>query len=222
MTETRGEPPVDYTPEKAAIVLIEFQKQWTGDTLYDRLVGRSPRRRNVVERTRGTVRAARQAGVSVIHAPLVCDPVEKEGWLATLTRARVFTKGTAKAEFTSGVYAEGDPVAEGRYTFDAFEGSDLAALLDENDIQTVFFAGFTTDQCVASSFRTACDASRDAYVLGDLTATWSEFVQRRYENKFGERCVTSAVIESPPATVRNSRDGPTGGRADRFGYRPDT
>jgi nicotinamidase-related amidase len=206
MAETQSEPTVDYTPEKAAIVLIEFQKQWTGDTLYSRLIGRSLSRRNVIERTRETIQAARQAGMAVIHAPLVCDPAEKEGWLAKLTRARVFTKGTTKAEFTSGVYAEGDPVAEGRYTFDAFEGSDLATILDENDIRTIFFAGFTTDQCVASSFRTARDEGRDAYVLGDLTATWSGFVQRRYENKFRERCVTSAVIKSLPASVRNSHD----------------
>lgn len=206
MAETRGDSTVDFTPEKAAIVLIEFQKQWTGDTLYRRLISRSLSRRNVVERTRETVRAARRAGVTVIHAPLVCDPTEKEGWLATLTRARVFTKGTTKAEFTSGVYAEGDPVAEGRYTFDAFEGSDLAAILDKNDIRTVFFAGFTTDQCVASSFRTARDSGRDAYVLGDLTASWSKFVQRRYETKFGERCVNSTEIESQTATERNSHD----------------
>ncbi|MEF8842720.1 MAG: isochorismatase family cysteine hydrolase [Haloarculaceae archaeon] len=185
---------VEYTPDQAALVLIEFQKQWTGDTLYNRLIRRSLTNRNVIERTRQTVRAARDTGITVVHAPLVCDPEDKHGWLATLTRARVFTKGTPKAEFTPGIYEDGDEVVEGRHTFDAFEGSDLATILDENDIQTVFFAGFTTDQCVASSFRTAREAGRDAYVLGDLTATWNGIVQRRYERKFGDRCVSSAVI----------------------------
>lgn len=185
---------VEYDPEQAAIVLIEFQKQWTGETLYNRLIRRSLTARNVVERTRQTVRAAREAGMTVVHAPLVCDPEQKEGWLATLTRARVFTKDTWKAEFTPGVYEDGDRIVEGRYSFDAFEGSNLAAILDEHDIETVFFAGFTTDQCVAASFRTAREAGRDAYVLGDLTATWSGIVQRRYEGKFGDRCVSADGI----------------------------
>jgi len=121
--------------------------------------------------------------MTVVHAPFVCDPEQRKGWLAKLTRGRVFTEGTPKAGFMPGVYEEGDSVTEGRYTFDAFEGSDLAKILGKNGIRTVFLAGFITDQCVASSFSTARENGYDAYVLGDLTATWSGFVKRRYEKK---------------------------------------
>ncbi|MFB6296415.1 MAG: isochorismatase family cysteine hydrolase [Halobacteriales archaeon] len=169
---------VTFDPDRTAVVLIEFQRQWTDSGLYNLLIRRSLERRNVVERTRKTVRAARAAGVTVVHAPLRIDPDRKKGWLATLTRGHVFTAGTDKAAFTPGVYEEGDLVAEGRYTFDAFEGSDLAAILDAKGIQTIFLAGFITDQCVAKSLETALDHGYDASVLTDLTATYSPLIDQ--------------------------------------------
>ncbi len=189
-----ADPGVTFDPERTAIVLVEFQRQWTAPGLYNLLIRRSLRRRNVVERTRRTVEAARERGIRVVHAPLRIDPDRKKGWLATLTRGRVFTEGTEKAAFTPGVHEPGDPVAEGRYTFDAFEGSDLAAILDDHDVRTVFLAGFITDQCIAASLETALDQGYDAYVLADLTATYSAFVQRRAERGFGDRAVTSSVV----------------------------
>jgi nicotinamidase-related amidase len=197
---------VDFEPDQTAVVLVEFQRQWTDSGLYNLLIRRSLECRNVVERTRETVEAAREAGVTVVHTPLLIDPDNKKGWLATLTRGLVFTEGTEKAEFTPGVYEEDDPVTEGRYTFDAFKGSDLATILDANDVRKVFFAGFTTDQCVAKSLKTALDCGYDAYVLTDLTATYSVFLQRRTERRFGDRAVTSSVITDESAPSRYSRE----------------
>jgi len=189
---------IAFETDRTALVLVEFQRQWTDFGLYNLLILRSLKRRNVVERTRETVRAARAAGVTVVHAPLVIDPDRKKGWLATLTRGHVFTADTEKAAFTPGIHEESDPIAEGRYTFDAFEGSDLAAILDDNDVETVFLAGFITDQCVAKSLETALDNGYDAYVLADLTATYSAHVQRRTERRFGDRAVSSSVITGDP------------------------
>lgn len=183
-------------PDRTAVVLVEFQRQWTDSGLYNLLIRRSLNRRNVVERTRETVQAARAAGVTIVHAPLRIDPDQKKGCLATVTRGHVFTAGTDKAAFTPGLYEEGDAVAEGRYTFDAFEGSDLATILDTNDIQTVFLAGFITDQCIAKSLETALDHGYDAYLLANLTATYSAIIQRRTERRFGDRTVSSTVVTS--------------------------
>jgi nicotinamidase-related amidase len=202
---------VSFEPDRTAVVLIEFQRQWTDPGLYNLLIRRSLERRGVVERTRETVRAARAAGATVVHAPLRIDPDRKEGWLATLTRGYVFTAGTEKAAFTPGVHEEGDPVAEGRYTFDAFEGSDLAAILDANDVRTVFLAGFTTDQCVSRSLETALDHGYDAYVLADLTATYSGLLQRRCERRFGERAVSSAVVGAESGSTGAPHEVPESG-----------
>jgi nicotinamidase-related amidase len=138
-----------------------------------------------VQRAHETDRAAGSVGLTVVHAPLRIDPDSKEGWLATLTFGHVFTAGTEKAEFTPGIYDEGDLVAEGRYAFDAFAGSDLAEILEGRDVRTVFLGGFTTDQCVARSVRTALDRGYDASVLTALTATYSALPQRRTERRIG-------------------------------------
>ena len=143
-----------FDPDRTALVLVEFQRQWTDPGPYNLLVRRSLAKHDVVERTRDTVRAARDAGVLVVHAPLVIDLENKRGWLATLTRGLVFTESTPRVAFTPGLYCEGDPVVEGRYTFDAFEGSDLRTILWANGVETVFFAGFSTDQCIARSMGT--------------------------------------------------------------------
>ncbi|MFB6229282.1 MAG: cysteine hydrolase family protein [Halobacteriales archaeon] len=202
---------VAFDPDRTAVVLVEFQRQWTDSGLYNLLIRRSLKRRNVVEQTRETVRAARSAGVTVVHAPLRIDPDRKNGWLATLTRGNVFTAGTKKAEFTPGLYEEGDPVAEGRHTFDAFEGSDLAAILDANDIQTVFLAGFITDQCIAESLETALDHGYDAYLLADLTATYSAIIQRRTERRFGDRAVSSTAVTSELESTGDPHEAVTSG-----------
>jgi nicotinamidase-related amidase len=199
----RGTPERTITvePDRTAVVLVEFQRQWTGSGFYNRLIRRSLNRRNVVKRARETVRAARAAGMTVVHAPLRIDPDRLKGWLATLTRGHVFTAGTDKAAFTPGLYQDGDPIVEGRYTFDAFEGSDLAAILESSGVETVLLAGFITDQCIARSLETALDHGYDAYVLTDLTATYSALVQRRTERRFGERAVSSTVVTRESGTA---------------------
>lgn len=54
---------VAFDPDRTAIVLIEFQRQWTDSGLYNLQIRRSLNRWNVVERTREAVRAARAAFV---------------------------------------------------------------------------------------------------------------------------------------------------------------
>jgi nicotinamidase-related amidase len=190
---------LDLDPEHTALVLVEFQKQWTESGVYNLLIRRFLRRQDILPRARETVRAARAAGIPVVHAPLRIDPDERKGWLATLTFGRVFTDGTEKAEFARGLYESVDLVVEGRYTFDAFAGSNLGSILAANDVDTVLFAGFTTETCVARSLSTALDRGYDAYLLADLTASWSALLHRRTERRFADRVTTSRVLRDDAA-----------------------
>ena len=122
----------------SAIVLIEFQKQWTKKTLYNRLIKRQLNRRNVLQNTKTLIKKARSEGCKIIHAPLIIDPKDKKGWLAYLTFANVFTTGTWKSEFSEGVYEDEDHVVKGRYAFDAFIGSDLEHMLKGDDVKNLF------------------------------------------------------------------------------------
>jgi nicotinamidase-related amidase len=196
---------MDLHPPTTALVLVEFQNQWTAPGLYNSLVKGQLGSRGVVENARGLARAARGAGGLVVHAPLILDPENKRGWLARATGARVFTKGTPKAEITPGLYAEGDPVVGGRHGFDPFVGSDLEEILRGSGIRTALFAGFATDQCPAKGLRTALGRGFEGYLVSDCTATFTGFQQRRAERAFGRRTVSSgdvlAALGSRPAAA---------------------
>ena len=71
--------------QKSAVVLIEFQNQWTDKGLYHWLIKNQLTSRNVMKNTRALVDTARKKGVKIIHAPLIIDPEHKKGWLAWLT-----------------------------------------------------------------------------------------------------------------------------------------
>lgn len=144
-----------FSEGKSAVVLVEFQNQWTEPGLYHTLIGRQLQSRRVLENTRWLVEQARVRGVTIIHAPLVIDPENKRGRPAHLTFGKVFTKGTRKSRIMSGLYQDTDLVVEGRYAFDAFVGGNLEELLRSRSVETVFLGGFTTDQCVAKTLRTA-------------------------------------------------------------------
>lgn len=193
---TKEEKTLGFNPSTTAVILVEFQEQWTGKGLYNRLIKSQLEPRRVVENTRELVRVARDAGVHVVHAPLILDPQNKRGWLAHLTGARFFTKDTPKAQFTPGVYEQGDLVAKGRYAFDPFVGSDLEEVLREHGIKTGLFTGFATDQCPAKGLRTALSRGLDGYLVSDCTATFTALQQRRTERGFADRSVMSWEIIS--------------------------
>ncbi|RLC07320.1 MAG: cysteine hydrolase [Deltaproteobacteria bacterium] len=174
---------------KSAIVLIEFQNQWTTKGLYHWLIKGQLTSRNVLANTITLVDEARKKGVKIIHAPLIIDPENKKGWLAWLTFGKVFTKGTRKSEIMEELFKEGDILVTGRYAFDAFVGSDLEQIIEDNDIETLLVCGFTTDQCVAKTMRTAIKKGIDSYLVSDCTATMNGFFQWKTERKHHDRVV---------------------------------
>ena len=175
---------------KSAIVLIEFQNQWTGKGLYHWLIKGQLTSRNVLSNTLTLVDEARKRGTKIIHAPLIIDPENKKGWLAWLTFGKVFTKGTRKAEIMEGLLKEGDILITGRYAFDAFVGSDLEQVIEDNDIEMLLICGFTTDQCVAKTMRTAIKKGINGYLVSNCTATMNGFFQWKTERKFRGKIVT--------------------------------
>ena len=179
----------DYKKNRSAIVFIDFQNQWTGKGLDNWLIKGQLTSRNVPANTITLVDKARKKGVKIIHAPLIIDPEHKKGWLALLTFGKIFTKGTWKAEIMEGLFKEGDILVTGRYAFDAFVGSDLDQIVEDNDIKTLLICGFTTDQCVTKTMRTAIKKGVDSYLVSDCTATMNGFFQWKTERKYRDKVV---------------------------------
>lgn len=176
-------------PNESAIVLIEFQKQWTQNGPLYRLIKRQLQSREVLNTTRAMVDSARGKGIRIVHAPLIIDPFNKKGLYAHITFGKLFTKDSWKSALTDGLYKESDSIIKGRYAFDAFTGSDLDILLRENGIQTLFLCGFITDQCVAKTMKTAISKGFTCYLISDCTATFNGLMQRRTENSFRGKVV---------------------------------
>ncbi len=167
-----------------ALLLIEFQKQWTDRGIYHRLIKNQLRKNRVLENTRSLVRKACDRNIPVIHAPLVIDPAKKKGWLARLTFGQVFTRGTWKAEFTDGMIKEGDRIVTGRYALDAFTGSDLEDILRALNVTVVYVCGFSTDQCVAKTMKTMERKGFRPVMVSDCTATFNGILQKMTERRF--------------------------------------
>ncbi len=185
-------------PGKTAIVLVEFQQQWTKNGLFHWLLKGQLESRDVVENTRRLVSEARQQGLTIIHAPLIVDPHHKMGWMAYLTFGRFFTKDSWKSEPVTGLFAEGDPVALREYynyqAFDAFYKSKLEQILRVHNIQTLFICGFATDQCPSKTLMTAARKGFDPYLVTDCTATFNRSFQKSAERKHSGRAVTSQKV----------------------------
>lgn len=62
----------------------------------------------------------------------------------------------------------------------AFIGTDLKERLEKDHIETVIFAGLTTDHCVSTTARMAGNYGFKAIVISDATATFD----RRFKGKY--------------------------------------
>jgi nicotinamidase-related amidase len=186
---------MQFQTNETAIVLVEFQKQWTEKGLFNQLIKHQLDSRNVIRNTQHLIAKIREKGIVIIHAPLVVDPYNKKGWLAHLTFGQIFTKDTWKAEITPGLFDESDPIAQREYynlkAFDAFFESGLELVLKDHAIKNLFICGFATDQCPAKTLRTALRKGFNAYLVSDCTATFNGSFQRMAERKHSDRVVAS-------------------------------
>jgi len=176
----------DIQKENTAILLIEFQKTWTEKGIFRKIIKKEYEQRNVLSNTKNVNSEARKKGITVIQAPLILDKSD-ENYKKTPFPARLlkrFTKGTWKAEFTDEIYVSTDFVIEGRYGFDAAEGSNLEKALKENNIKTVFVAGFTTDHCVKETMNSLIEKGFECVMISDCTATKNNRLQKKIENEF--------------------------------------
>lgn len=189
-----------FKKKETAIVLVEFQKQWTEKGLFNRLIKQQLESRSVVKNTWHLVTKSREKGIKIIHAPVVVDTNNKKGLLAHLTLGQIFTKGTWKSEIVPGLFNDSDPIAPRlHYSFKAFNAffkSGLEQILKNNKIRNFFICGFATDQSPAKTLQAALNKGFNAYLVSDCTATYNEFSQKMIENSFGERIVSSNELLS--------------------------
>ncbi len=168
-------------PATTALVLIEFQNDFTseGGTLHG-AVAESMAATGMLANAAKALDAARSAGLTVIHSPIVFAPGYGEitshpyGILKGVVDSNSFVKGTWGAEIVGDVApAEGDIVLEGKRGLDAFGSTNLDFILRSKGIQTVVLAGFLTNCCVESTMRSAYEKGFEVITLTDAVGATS-------------------------------------------------
>ncbi|HEY7722194.1 MAG TPA: cysteine hydrolase [Pedococcus sp.] len=168
-------------PRTTAVVLIEFQNDFTseGGALHGAVAG-SMAETNMLENAKEVVAAAREAGATIIHAPISFANGYKEitgspyGILKGVVDSNAFVKGEWGSAIVDDLTpAEGDIVVEGKRGLDTFASTNLDFILRSKGIRTVALGGFLTNCCVESTMRSAYERGYEVVTLSDCVAATS-------------------------------------------------
>ncbi|MDB6077120.1 MAG: isochorismatase hydrolase [Akkermansiaceae bacterium] len=169
-------------PATTALVLIEFQNDFTteGGALHGAVKG-TMESTGMLANTVKTVAAAREAGVTIIHAGISFAPGYHEispnpyGILKGVVTTNAFVKGGWGAEFVGEVSPQpGDIVIEGKRGLDTFGSTNLDFILRSRGLENLVLAGFLTNCCVESTMRTGYERGYQVVTLKDCTAATSQ------------------------------------------------
>lgn len=168
-------------PESTALVLIEFQNDFTtpGGTLHD-AVKETMETTGILSNAAKAADAVRAAGGSVLHVPISFAPGYGEitshpyGILAGVVGSSSFVRGGWGAEICEELTPhDGDIVIEGKRGLDAFGSTNLDFVLRSKGIDTVVLGGFLTNCCVESTMRSAYEKGFEVITLTDAVAATS-------------------------------------------------
>ncbi len=169
-------------PSKTALVLIEFQNDFTspGGVFHDAVKGVMDST-EMLAKTKALVEQARAKGVTIMHAPITFAKGYGEitkhpyGILAGVVDNGAFVKGEWGAEIVDDLAPQpGDIVVEGKRGLDAFASTNIDFMLRSKGIQTVVLGGFLTNCCVESTMRSAYENGYEVITLTDCTAATSQ------------------------------------------------
>ena len=171
--------PID--PSKTAVVLIEYQNDFTSDGgVLHGAVEEVMDKTNMLANTQQVVDAARQAGVTIMHAPITFAEGYNEisahpyGILKGVVDGNAFVKGTWGADIVDDLAPQpGDIVVEGKRGLDTFASTNLDFMLRSKGITTIALGGFLTNCCVESTMRSGYENGYQVITLNDCVAATS-------------------------------------------------
>ena len=168
-------------PSTTAVVLIEYQNDFTSDggVLHGAVQGVMTKT-GMLDNTKRVVDAARQAGATVMHAPITFADGYNElsshpyGILKGVVDGHAFVKDSWGAAIVDELAPKpGDIVIEGKRGLDTFASTNLDFILRSKGIQTIVLGGFLTNCCVESTMRTGYEHGYKVITLNDCVAATS-------------------------------------------------
>lgn len=172
---------MELDPHETAVVLIEYQNDFVteGGALHG-AVAAVMESTGMLANTVGAVAKAREAGATIIHAPISFAEGYGEisptpyGILAGVVESNAFVKGSWGAEIVDDLAPDKtDIVVEGKRGLDTFASTNLDFILRSKGIRNVALAGFLTNCCVESTMRSAYEKGFTVFTLTDCLAATS-------------------------------------------------
>jgi len=168
-------------PATTAIVLIEYQNDFTSDGgVLHGAVEAVMEKTDMLENTKRVVEAAREAGATVMHAPISFTEGYNElsshpyGILKGVVDGNAFVKDSWGAAIVDDLTPQpGDIVIEGKRGLDTFASTNLDFILRSKGIETIALGGFLTNCCVESTMRTGYEHGYKVVTLNDCVAATS-------------------------------------------------
>ncbi len=168
-------------PKTTAVVLIEYQNDFTSDGgVLHPAVEAVMDKTDMLANTERVVEAARAAGATIMHAPIMFAKGYNEisahpyGILKGVVDGNAFVKGTWGAAITEELDPkEGDIVIEGKRGLDTFASTNLDFILRSKGISTIVLGGFLTNCCVESTMRSGYENGYEVITLSDCVAATS-------------------------------------------------
>ena len=173
---------MELDPRETAVVLIEYQNDFTseGGALHG-AVADVMESTGMMANTSAAVTRARDAGATIIHAPISFVEGYGEisetpyGILAGVVESNAFVKGSWGAEIVEEMAPEKtDIVVEGKRGLDTFASTNLDFILRSKGIRNVALGGFLTNCCVESTMRSAYEKGFNVLTLTDCVAATSQ------------------------------------------------
>jgi nicotinamidase-related amidase len=168
-------------PKTTAVVLIEYQNDFTseGGALHG-AVSEVMDKTEMLSHTHEVVDAARAAGATIMHAPIMFTEGYNEisshpyGILKGVVDGNAFVKGTWGAAIVDELAPQdGDIVIEGKRGLDTFASTNLDFILRSKGITTIALGGFLTNCCVESTMRSGYENGYQVVTLSDCVAATS-------------------------------------------------
>jgi len=168
-------------PSTTAVVLIEYQNDFTTDGgVLHGAVSEVMDKTDMLENTKRVVEKAREAGATVMHAPITFAEGYNElsshpyGILKGVVDGNAFVKDSWGAAIVDELApADGDIVIEGKRGLDTFASTNLDFILRSKGIKTLVLGGFLTNCCVESTMRSGYENGYQVITLSDCVAATS-------------------------------------------------
>jgi nicotinamidase-related amidase len=168
-------------PTTTAVVLIEYQNDFATDGgVLHGAVSEVMEKTDMLENTKRVVEKAREAGATVMHAPITFAEGYNElsshpyGILKGVVDGNAFVKDSWGAAIVDELApADGDIVIEGKRGLDTFASTNLDFILRSKGIKTLVLGGFLTNCCVESTMRSGYENGYQVITLSDCVAATS-------------------------------------------------